>query len=182
MRFNPKINKKNAFFALLLLNSGAIGSFVADQKNVSKVEMPMVDDPCNFGGSIYVSCQDATKGLPTPEFISCMEKLDTYSDRDGDKCCPDPDPAKQFYDCEPTPPPTPSSGGGMTLAQKLGLSAGIIGLAACVAVAVKKGVTELQRRQLVVPRVRDAGGLQRAPLLAEGDAPVGDGNARQNLA
>ncbi len=102
MRFNPHLNKKTALISLLLLNSGAIDSVVADQKNVSKVEMPAVDDPCNVGVNIYSYCQNATKNIPT-NFHDCMEKIDIYSTRAGDKCCPDPDPKKDYYDCEPVP-------------------------------------------------------------------------------
>ncbi len=102
---NLKFNKKIAFFGLLVLNAKAIGSFIADQQNISKVEMPTFDDPCNKGGSIYVSCQNTTKGLPYSEFTDCMEKIGRYNSRQGDQCCPVPDPV-QFVDCEPTPPPT----------------------------------------------------------------------------
>lgn len=189
-----KLNKKVAFFSLLILSAKAIGVAIADQNNVStsKVEMPTIDespyslgksniiqdealeaDACNApNGDVYVSCQTITKGKGSAEFIKCMEKISPYDQRSGDLCCPNGQET-EFYDCQPTPPPTspPSSGGGgMTLAQKLGLSAGIIagGLAA-IGVAIKAyrewnkrptnpEIEELLQGIVREPQGRNAGG------------------------
>lgn len=133
-----KINKTTAFFGLMMFSSGVAGSFITDQKNISKVEMPTVDDPCNIGGTIYSDCKGQTQGKSYYEFSDCMEKVGTYSNRNGDLCCPDTDPTKEFYDCQPTPPNPSSSGGGMTPLQKGLLSGGIIILGLAIAWGAKK--------------------------------------------